>query len=99
MRILSFIGGSGGIGYWISLYTNRFRAEVYNLETSVPCNDAPLTLRIRFGVENLGTKLTSLNPSVLMTELSLTNRKENLKRIKLNFHITEENRKLSPLEP
>lgn len=61
LRILTLIGGSGGLLYWYDQYKNRTRLRVMLLELGLTSNSAGQQACIRFEAENLGTMPLSLD--------------------------------------
>ncbi|MBI5212703.1 MAG: hypothetical protein HY957_04945 [Nitrospirae bacterium] len=99
LRILALLGGSGGIGYWISLYRNRIRLQVriidlglFNRQSEHAC--------IRLEVENLGNTPTSLKPIVSLKGFipRVMTKYDNVKRF-YKYTIQSPDRSLSPHVP
>jgi len=66
LRILILLVGSGGIGYWISLYRNRIRLQVRIIDLGLFKTSHRNDACIRFEAENLGNTPTSLKATVLV---------------------------------
>src|SRR3989344_4915999 len=65
LKLLYFVGGSGGILYWANLYRNRRRISVRLISETIELKESPyLVITSIFEVENLGSEVTSLIPKV-----------------------------------
>lgn len=67
LRILYLIGGSGGIFFWVDRYLNRITLRVELIDFGLSQYKPARVLnrfKIRFEVENLGTKPTSLEKTI-----------------------------------
>lgn len=63
LRILTLVGGSGGLVYWISLCRNRRKLHVYMREEKLYIFPHPY---LKFVARNLGTIPTSLKPEIVL---------------------------------
>ena len=92
LKILYVVGGSGGLVYWWDRYRSRPRLRVRLLDEQFEVKVSPyLEIRTRFGVENIGTEKTSLEPNVLFTGYSVKGQ-----RGRFRHTIVEDDRDLPP---
>src|SRR3990172_71858 len=66
LRVLTLLGGSGGLAYWLSLYKNRARLRIRILKEQFLANSDQLQC-IEFEAESLGAMPTSLDPRIVLT--------------------------------
>lgn len=95
LRLLYFIGGSGGIWYWVTLWRNRVRIEVRLIERIMDTHaSAEVKLDLEFEAENLGATSTSLSPEATFS--AYTNKRE---KYHIPFQIKDVDRVLVPFTP
>jgi len=103
LRILSLVGGSGGLVYWYDRYRNRTRLRVKLLDLGLSPHYGKQQLCIRFEAENLGTLPVSLEPLVLLSGIiPVVMRKKlgpRLQRNLYNYEIISQDRNLPPHAP
>jgi hypothetical protein len=92
-RILFWLGGSGGLAYWITLYRSRPRLRVEIKKEALDL-DSSGKLNMSFEAENLGSAPNSLSTKVFLS--ALTTRREPYELI---FEIIDEDRSLPPYKP
>ena len=99
MRLISLIGGSGGIVYWFDRYKNRTRLRVRLLRLGIDPSEACIV----FEAENIGNSPMSLEPLVYLKGIIPTEmRKERGRRLKLSkysYEIGSPHRSLPPHVP
>ena len=71
LRVLTLVGGSGGLVYWYDRYKNRtrLRIKILNLGLTQP-DPNNNKMRIQFEIENLGTKPTSIDNLVYVSGIT-----------------------------
>jgi len=103
LRILTLIGGAGGLLYWYDRYRNRTRLRVMLLDFGLTSKSAGQQACIRFEAENLGTMPLSLDPLVSLTGIVpvVMQRKSGprLHRDSYNYKIETTDRSLPPHTP
>ena len=68
LRVLYFLGGSGGFVYWISLWRSRVRVKVHLLDARWAQATSTMGELILFiELENLGDKPTSVSPTLSLS--------------------------------
>ena len=92
LRILTIVGGAGGLVYWFDRWRYRTRVQVRDIGTSTSQNRKHSLLS--FEAENLGKLPTSIRSDVLVTGCGT--KKE---RFKYTFCISSGDRNLPPNEP
>lgn len=103
LKILTWVGGSGGIVYWINLYRNRIRLQVKLFDLGLYGGvTTGKHACIRFEIENIGNTQTSLNSSVSLSgfiPLIMTKRPNGSIRRRYYYEIQSTDRSLPPLVP
>ncbi|MDO8142545.1 MAG: hypothetical protein Q6358_13675 [Candidatus Brocadiales bacterium] len=66
LRLLTMLGGTGGVVYWVNLYRNRMRIRIRMLREKRMGTDNQKTL-LEFEVESIGNMPTSLEPKIMLT--------------------------------
>jgi len=89
-KLLLWVGGSGGVLYWINLYRFRTRIEIRDLKEHFFSNDC----YISFEAENLGNAQTSILPEIKIK--ALTHKRVSFK---CPINIEETDRILSSCSP
>lgn len=94
LRLLTIIGGSGGMAYWVGLIRNRSRVVVWLIEERLSVSGSNARPDIRFEAESFGREPTSLLRPVHLVAYTP-------KRVKLRFayHIRENDRSLRAYSP
>ena len=64
LRLLTLIGGSGGLLYWWDRFRSRPRVRFYRLKDVFHVPGSGDYAQIRFEAENVGSEPTSLEPTV-----------------------------------
>lgn len=65
LKVLYFLGGAGGITFWIEKWRDRIRLDVRVLSHSFNTSGVSTTIDFEFEVVNLGKAATSLEPEVI----------------------------------
>ena len=65
LKLLTLLGGSGGLAFWLTLIRGRVRIRVKILEEKF-YNPSDTTAGLRAEVVNLGKEPTSLEPNIVM---------------------------------
>jgi len=103
MRILSLVGGSGGLVYWVDRYLNRTRLKVKIMDLGLHKKPGEPQSTLVFEAENLGTKPTSLNSQIILygfvPKSVQRGTAKKIKRKKYTFHIESSDRTLQPNVP
>ena len=103
LRILSLIGGTGGLVYWYDRYKNRSRLRVMLLDLGLMPRAGKQQAYIRFEAENFGTIPISIEPYVLLKGfIPLAVQKKSghkLKRSSYVYEIDSNERNLPPHVP
>lgn len=94
LRLLTLLGGSGGLLYWIDRYRNRTRLRVHWVTDALKSPDSGENAVISFEIENCGPMPTSLKPAIRITAYTLTGRS-----VTFHCYVTAEDRNLSPYTP
>ncbi len=95
LRVLYLLGGSGGLWYWITVWCNRIRIrvvvknEIFKLST-----ESNLQITVGYEIENIGSKSTSLSPTILITGYT-----PDRKPMKVRAKVTIPDRELPPFNP
>lgn len=90
LRIIYLIGGSGGVLFYWDRWKNRIRLRVELLKELFSDNKYVVS----FEVENLGSKVTSLEKDIFLTGLN-----PKMKAKKIEFEIASKERTLTPHVP
>jgi hypothetical protein len=93
LRLLTLLGGSGGIAYWISLYKNRSRLRVRILK-EILLETPDHQNGLEFEAESFGSMPTSLEPTIILTGYTPKRRLRSLA-----YHVESQDRSLSPHVP
>ncbi len=68
LRVLYFLGGSGGVVFWWKLYRDRPRLKIRLLDQTIRTIDqSTLEINTQFEIENIGGTKTSLESEVVYT--------------------------------
>ncbi|WP_316367696.1 hypothetical protein [Candidatus Thiodiazotropha sp. CDECU1] len=95
LNLLYFIGGSGGIWYWINQWRDRIRIRVrLQKETFDLASENDLKVKVEYEIENVGSRTTSLEPTVFVS--GYTPKKE---YVQASFEISDLERELPPFKP
>lgn len=84
--ILTVLGGTGGIAYWIGLYKNRMRVKIRDFGYKPFTSQGKLST-IEFEVENLGLQPSSLESDITASSFyaKTLNKKDKLKWRRRSF--------------
>jgi len=95
LKLLYFVGGAGGIHYWITQWWDRRRISVtWIKEVYHPARDPNCDVTLLVEITNLGSAPTSLKPTVVVVGFTP---ERQLRRCVLE--VTEDKRMLAPHEP
>lgn len=100
LRLLTLVGGSGGLLFWYDRYKNRTRLsiKIINLGLNQPSDSNKASMK--FEVENLGTLPNSLRPSLYLSGITpkwVPN--STGKRYTFEYKLNETDRNLPPNSP
>jgi hypothetical protein len=103
LRILTVIGGTGGLLYWYDRYKTRSRIKIRLLANGLVPSSSDNKNYISFEAENFGSAPVSLEPDVLLKGIiPIALRIKSNKRLKwsnYNFKIETSERALPPHQP
>ena len=88
-KLLLWVGGTGGLLYWVNLFRYRTRVQITNLRESYVSDN-----KIMFEAENLGQINTSIKKEINL--IALTDKRENFSGL---LTITTADRLLPPCTP
>lgn len=91
LRILYFLGGAGGVWYWIEKWLDRVRLRVRVLDHSFDPQNQQLEVRLAIEVVNLGKTTTSLEPHLICVGYDVNRRRHSQK-----LQIENDERQLPP---
>ena len=95
LRVLYFVGGGGGLWFWITQWRSRIRINARVVKRIMDTSTSPnLMLDLEFEVENHGGAPTSLKPEIEFTSYTVEK-----VRIKATFQTRETDRSLQPFVP
>ena len=76
LKILYFLGGTGGAWFWVEKWLDRIRINVRPIDHSFDVRAQDIEVTFKFEAVNIGKFPTSLSPSVSCTGYSIRRQRE-----------------------